>query len=67
MHLSLQTSGASLSETEEMVKVFEETKHALLYPVVIVQVSIYTQHRLFNRCCRFVVIDLKYYISHKFY
>ncbi|KAK3561092.1 hypothetical protein QTP86_028405 [Hemibagrus guttatus] len=34
------TSGASLSETEEMVKVFEETKHALLYPVVIVWVQL---------------------------
>ncbi|XP_058270157.1 D-ribitol-5-phosphate cytidylyltransferase isoform X2 [Hemibagrus wyckioides] len=38
--IQISTSGASLSETEEMVKVFEETKHALLYPVVIVQVQL---------------------------
>lgn len=59
MHPFLQTSGASLSETEEMVKVFEETKHALLYPVVIVWVSVHAHQRLYNRCCRFVVIDFK--------
>lgn len=39
VHL-LQAGGAGLSETEGMVKVFEETKHALLYPVVIVWVSL---------------------------
>ncbi|XP_053095531.1 D-ribitol-5-phosphate cytidylyltransferase isoform X2 [Pangasianodon hypophthalmus] len=39
--IQISTSGASLSETEEMVKVFEETKHALLYPVVIVLVHLH--------------------------
>ncbi|XP_060744383.1 D-ribitol-5-phosphate cytidylyltransferase isoform X2 [Tachysurus vachellii] len=40
--IQISISGASLSETEEMVKVFEETKHALLYPVVIVWVRLCT-------------------------
>ncbi|TSN03419.1 D-ribitol-5-phosphate cytidylyltransferase [Bagarius yarrelli] len=34
------TTGVNLFETEEMLKVFVETKHALLYPVVIVWVHV---------------------------
>ncbi|KAF7700216.1 hypothetical protein HF521_003174 [Silurus meridionalis] len=38
--IQIATSSASLSKIEEMVTVFEETQHALLYPVVIVCVNL---------------------------
>ncbi|KAI5625546.1 D-ribitol-5-phosphate cytidylyltransferase [Silurus asotus] len=40
LELHHMTSSASLSEIEEMVTGFEETQHALLYPVVIICVNL---------------------------
>ncbi|XP_062872904.1 D-ribitol-5-phosphate cytidylyltransferase [Trichomycterus rosablanca] len=42
IQISVMASGACLSATAEMVQMFEETNHALLYPVVIIWVHLYT-------------------------